>query len=142
MLQSRKTLRKFSKVFFLVFRRLVLATCLSRENRVFWANLVSFFKPFQFSLEHFWLFIFFLFWKTLKLTVSLSKELPFWIISFLNLQENGIGFLSLTTYFMFWALFSWICDSLLSFVLSVVSSIGWVHVCCVWVFGLDWSCLG
>ena len=40
--QSRKTLRKFSKDFFLVFWRLVLVTCHSRENRVSWANLVSF----------------------------------------------------------------------------------------------------
>ena len=54
--QLRKTLR----IFFLSFLFSVLAadpgdlhsTCLSRENRMFWANLVSF-KPFQFSLEHF-----------------------------------------------------------------------------------------
>ena len=128
-----------------MFWRLVLVTCMRlvsvTKSRVL-GKLGQFLNLFSFFLEHFWLFIFFLFLKTPKLTVSLSKELPFWIISFSHLQEKGMGFLSLTTYFMFWALFSWICDSLLSFVLFVVSSMGWVYVCCFWVFGLDWSCLG
>ena len=35
------------------------------------------FKTFQFSLEHFWLFIIFLTWNTLKLTVLLLKNLHF-----------------------------------------------------------------
>ena len=48
-----------------------------------------------------WLFIIFLTWTSLKLTVSFSKNLHFCFISTSNLQEKGMGFLFLTTYFMF-----------------------------------------
>ena len=54
----------------------LLATWLSRENRMFCVNR-SVFITFQFSLELLWLFIIFLTWNTLKLTVSLSNKLPF-----------------------------------------------------------------
>ena len=57
-----KHLDKFFKIFVLSVLATgpdnLLATWLSRENRVFCANR-SVFKHFQFSLEHFWLFIVF-----------------------------------------------------------------------------------
>ena len=76
----KKHLENFSKVF--LSSVLVagpgnfLATWLSRENRVCCANM-SVFKTFQFSLKLLWLFIIFLTWNSLKLTVSLSNKLPF-----------------------------------------------------------------
>ena len=107
---------------------------------VCFAQISKFLKPFEFSSNILWLFIIFLTQTSLKLTMSLSKNLNFCIISTSNLQEKGMGFLFLTTYFMFWALFSWICELLLWFVISIVLDMGWVHVCCVWVCGFGWSC--
>ena len=68
------------------------------------------------------------------------KNLHFCLISTSNLQEKATGFLSLTTYFMFWALFSWFCELGFWFVISIVSDMGWDHVCCVWMLGFGWSC--
>ena len=81
-------------------------TWFSSENHVF-CVLRAVFKTFQFSLEHFWLFIVFPVYPSLKITVSLLKNLHFCIISSSNLQGKGMGFLFLTSYFMIMVLFSW-----------------------------------
>ena len=78
--------------------------------------------------------------KPLSNSLSHSQKPSFLFHSTSNLQGKGMGFLSLTTYFMFWALFSWFCELGLKFVISVVSDMGLVHVCYVWVFGFGWSC--
>jgi len=51
-----------------------------------------------------------------------------------------MGFLILTKYFMFIALFSWICELLLRFVIYDDLDMGWVRVCWVWVFRFCWFC--
>ena len=53
------------------------------------------------------------------------KNLHFCLISTSILQEKGMGFLSLTTYFMFWALFSYSCEFFSVLGLCFVSIIGW-----------------
>ena len=107
-------------------------TWFSREKRVF-CILRTVFKTFQLSLELLWLFIVFPVYTSLKLTVSLSKNHHCCSSFLFNLQEKGMGFLILTKYFMFIALFSWIFE-LLRFVIYDVSDMGWVRVCWVWVF--------
>ena len=102
------------------------------------AQIGQFLNVFSFSLELLWLFIVFLTWNTLKLTVSLSNKL--YIISTQNLQEKGMSFLFLSTYFMIWVLFTWICELLIWFGIFVVSVMGWMNFCCAWIFG--YFCLG
>ena len=62
------------------------------------------------------------FQTSLKLTVSLSKNLYFCIFSSSNLQEKGMGFSILHLYFMFLVLFSWFCKMLLEFWVLWVSN--------------------
>ena len=57
--------------------------------------------------------------------VSLEKS-PFFHHFNLNLQEKGMGFLTLTKYFTFLTLDLLICEFLLSIVLHGVSDMGWV----------------
>ena len=119
-LSSReKHLENISNFCFKVFWRLALATWFSRENHVFYV-LRAVFKTFQFSLEHFWLFIVFPFYPSPKLTVSLSKNLHFCNISSSNLQGKGMGFLFLTSYFMIMVLFSWFVSYFFFFVIWVI----------------------
>ena len=127
-------------IFFKILALRCLATCpgdlsvtwFSREKCVF-CILRTIFKTFQFSLELLWLFIVFPVYTSLKLTVSLSKNHHFCSSFLFNPQEKGMGFLILTKYFMFIALFSWIFE-LLRFVIYDDSDMGWVRVCWVWVF--------
>ena len=66
--------------------------------------------------------------------VTLKKPPFFHHFSF-NLQEEGMGFLILTKYFMFIALFSWICVLLLRYKLYVARIwVGFVFV--------EFGCLG
>ena len=62
------------------------------------------------------------FQTSLKLTVSLSKNLYFCIFSSSNLQEKDMGFSILHLYFMFLVLFSWFCKMLLEFWVLWVSN--------------------
>ena len=62
------------------------------------------------------------FQTSLKLTVSLSKNLYFCIFSSSNLQEKGMGFSILHLYFMFLVLFPWFCKMLLEFWVLWVSN--------------------
>ena len=62
------------------------------------------------------------FQTSLKLTVSLSKNLYFCIFSSSNLQEKGMGFSILRLYFMFLVLFPWFCKMLLEFWVLWVSN--------------------
>ena len=64
------------------------------------------------------------FQTSLKLTMSLSKNLYFSIFSTSNLQEKGMGFSILNLYFMFLVLFSWFCEMLLEFCVLWVSFVG------------------
>ena len=45
-----------------------------------------------------------------------------------HLQEKGMGFLFLSTYFMFWVLFTWIYELLIWYGIFVVSVMGWMNV--------------
>ena len=106
-----KTLKKIFQSFFLAFWRLVLKTCMRLVlvmKIMCFGQPWSVFKPFQFSLEHFWLFIFFLTWLTLKITVSLSNNLRSCIISSFNLQGKVWVFVSYSLSFTFTAYSSWI----------------------------------
>ena len=62
------------------------------------------------------------FQTSLKLTVSLSKNLYFCIFSSSNLQEKGMGFSILHLYFMFLVLFPSFCKMLLEFWVLWVSN--------------------
>ena len=64
-----------------------------------------------------------------------KKKTPFSLKSQLQSSKKGIGFHTITTYFIFLALFFLICELFLSIVILGVSVMGWVHICCVWVFG-------
>ena len=78
-----------------MFWQLVLATCTrfdSVAKITCFAQNGSVFEPFQFSLENFWLFIFFLTWNSLKLTVSLSNELPNLLLFILKSSRKRYGF--------------------------------------------------
>ena len=115
------------------------ATWFNCENRMFCTNR-SVFKTFWVSLEHF-MTIHYLPHLYLSHTHHVTlRNLHFCFISTSNLQKKGMGFLSLTTYFMFWALFSCFCELGFWFVIFVVLDMGWDLVCCVWVFGFGWSC--
>jgi len=136
--------KKHLEIFFKSFLSSVLATrpgdflvtCLSHENRMFWIG--QFLKLFSFpshvsdcSLS------------SLPETLSNSpyyswKTSIFYIISTQNLQENGMGFLFLSSYFMFWVLITWIYEFLVWFGIFVVSMMGWMYVCCVWIFRYCW----
>ena len=121
-----------------MFWLLALATCLQLDSVakiVCFAQMGQFLNVFSFSLELLWLFIVFLTWNTLKLTVSPFNIPLFFIISTSNLQEKGMVFLFLSTYFMFWVLFTWICELLIWFGIFVVSVMGWTNVClCLFFF--------
>ena len=58
----------------------------------------------------------------------------FYIISTQNIQEKGMSFLFFSTNFMFYVLFTWICELLIWFEIFVVSVMGWMNVCCAWIF--------
>ena len=97
------------------------------------------FKTFQFSLEHFDT-IHYLPHLNLSQThcVFLGKP-PFLLHFNFKSSRKRYGF-CLTTYFMFWALFSCFCELGFWFVISVVLDMSWDLVYCVWVFGFGWSC--
>ena len=91
------------------------------------------FKTFQFSLEHF-VTIHYLPHLNLSQTHRVTlKNLNFCFISTSILQEKGMGFLFLTTYFMFWALFSWVCELFSILGLCAVSVMRWGY--------FVWPCL-
>ena len=62
------------------------------------------------------------FQTSLKLIVSISKNLHFCIFSTSNLQEKGMGFSILNLYFMLLVLLSWFCEMLLEFWVLWVSN--------------------
>ena len=61
--------------------------------------------------------------------VTHRTNFHFYIISTQNLQENGMDFLFFSTKFMFWVLFTWICELLIWFEIFGVSVMGWMNVC-------------
>ena len=116
-----KHLDKFFKIFVLSVLAIgpddLLATWLSCENHVFCAYR-SVFKCFQFSLEHFWLFIVFPI-SNLSKTYRVTLE----ELHFCKSPRKRCGFSILTLYFMFLVLFSWLCEMLLVF----LSYMGFEH---------------
>ena len=64
------------------------------------------------------------FQTSLKLIVSLLKNLYFCIFSTSNLQEKGMGFSILNLYFMILVLFSCFCERLLEFCVLWVLFVG------------------
>ena len=134
-----------------------LATWFSRENCVFCKNK-EIFKHFEFP-SNFCDFSLSSLPETLLNSPCHSwTNFHFYIISTQNLQEKGMGFLFFSTYFMFWVLFTWICELLVWFGIFVVLVMDWMNVCCVWIFwvllirfsglyffafmvDIDWVCL-
>ena len=150
-----KHLEKFSRILFskcfVAFPGDWLATWISRKNRVCCTNR-SVFKRFQFSLEHSDYSLSSPFKLSLKLTVLLSKNLHFCIISSSNLQGKGMGFFSLTSYFMIMVLFSWFvsyfCDLSNVVFKHGFGLFGWVSLIECWWYWLRcfpqfffWWCL-
>ena len=119
LLVAKNTWIKFSKFLSWVFWRLAQATC-SRLDLVAkitcFAQIGQFLNVFSFSLELLWLFIVFLTWNILKLTVLLSNKFPFLLHFNLVLQEKIWVFLlsySISCVFL-------ISMLLLSFVIYVI----------------------
>ena len=126
---------------------------MSRENCVFCANKLVFKTFFGFSLKLLWLFIVFPNWTSLKPTEFLTKTFICSSFQLKSSSKKGMGFLFLTIYFMFFALFFLICELLLSIVIYGVSAIGWsillslfdwflwgfIKWCSIYLF--SWTCL-
>ena len=58
---------------------------------------------------------------SLKHSVSHFKKHSFLHHFFSNLQEKGMGFLYLTSFFMFWGCFSWFCECVVAIMLWKIS---------------------
>ena len=113
----------------------LLATWLNRENRVFCANR-SVFKRFQFSLEHFWLFIVFHISNLSQIHRVTLKKPPFLHHFNLNLQEKGMVFLLSYSISCLLHVLSWFlccCLSFMTFVIHVWNGfilLGWLKGFC------------
>ena len=137
----KKNLENFSKVFLSSVLAVglgdFLVTWFSCENRVFYKNK-AIFKHFEFPSNFCDFSLSFLPETLLNSPCHSWTNFHFYIISTQNLQEKGMSFLFFSTYFMFWVLFTWICELLIWFGIFVVSVMGWTNVCCAWIFGYCW----
>ena len=110
-----------------------LVTWFSRENHAFCKNN-AIFKYFEFP-SNFCDFSLSSLPKTLSNSPCHSRtNFYFYIISTQILQEKCMSFLFFSTYFMFWVWLTWICELLSWFGIFVVSMMGLMNVCCVWIF--------
>ena len=83
-----------------------LATCISREKHMSCVSKTVF-KTFSAFPRNFYVYSLSLTTETNSNTLCHSLQTPLLLHFFSNLQEKGMGLLFLTSYFMFWVLFSW-----------------------------------
>ena len=82
-----------------------LATCISREKHMSCVSKTVF-KTFSTFPRNFYVYSLSLTTETNSNTLCHSLQTPLLLHFFSNLQEKGMGLLFLTSYFMFWVLFS------------------------------------
>ena len=125
---GKKHLENFSKIFSMAaWLGDLFATWFSHEKRMFCA-LRTVFKTFQFSLEHFWLFIVFLIRLSHILTMFHSQIHHFSSSSLLQTSRKGMGFLIFSKYSMFIVLDFLIFELMLSFEKLEFRILVWVYL--------------